>query len=243
MHGLILAAGRGSRMKHMTNDKPKSFNKFQNRRFIDIIIENFLENKINNINLIIGYKHKLFKSFKYKKIFNPQWASTSIFSSLYCANKILKRNTCLISYSDIIYKKNAIKLLKQQKGDIIILSNSNWKKTWNKRFKKPLQDIENFDYETKDKVKYLTKIGAKPKNISSIKGQFSGLFKISPSGWTKILRFIKKENINIKKLDITSFFSKFVKKHRYTIKVVDYKDMWFEVDTIKDLKILNYKKI
>ena len=47
----------------------------------------------------------------------------------------------------------------------------------------------------------------------------------------------------IKKLDITSFFSKFVKKHRYTIKVVDYKDMWFEVDTIKDLKILNYKKI
>ena len=71
------------------------------------------------------------------------WSSTSIFASLQCATKILKKNTCIISYADILYKQNAIKLLKQAKGDIVILNNTNWRKTWKKRFKTPLSDLES----------------------------------------------------------------------------------------------------
>ena len=44
--GIILAAGRGSRLKSLTNFKPKSFNKFKNKRYIDLIIDNFSLNKI-----------------------------------------------------------------------------------------------------------------------------------------------------------------------------------------------------
>ena len=45
------------------------------------------------------------------------------------------------------------------------------------RFKNPLDDLETFNFSKKD-IKYLTDIGGKPKSISSIKGQFAGLFKI-----------------------------------------------------------------
>ena len=242
MQGLILAAGRGSRLKQLTQKKPKSFNKYKDKRYIDIIINNFITNKIHKINIVVGYKKHFFQDIKCKKILNSRWQKTSIFFSLYCARKILSHNTCLVSYSDIIYKERALKILKRKKGDIVFLNNTNWKKTWKKRFKNPLRDLENFEYVKTKKGNFLTKIGGRPKSITSIKGQFSGLLKITPDGWKKVLGFIKKEKININKLDITSFFSKFVKKYQRVIKIVDYKDMWFEVDTVEDFKILNSKK-
>ena len=42
-------------------------------------------------------------------------------------NKLLKLDTCIISYADIIYDNEAIKLLMKTKGDIVILNNTNWK--------------------------------------------------------------------------------------------------------------------
>ena len=239
--GIVLAAGRGSRMKHLTDHKPKSFSRYKNKRLIDIIIDNFRVNKITKLNIVVGYKKSLFKSFKTKKIFNSKWSSTNIFSSLQCAKKILQKNTCIVSYADILYKQNAIKILKHVKGDIVILNNTNWKKTWKKRFQTPLSDLESFDYKTINKEKFLTKIGLRPKNMSSIKGQFAGLLKITPTGWKRIQNFIEEEKINTQKLDMTSFFSKFIKKNHFVVKIIDYKNMWFEVDTMNDLNILNSK--
>ena len=130
LQGIILAAGRGSRLGHLTEYKPKSFNKSGNKRYIDIIIDNFNNNNINKLNIIVGYKKNLFKNFPYKKILNQQWKSSNIFYSLSRANKILKLNTCIVSYADIIYDKVINQLLIKTKGDIVVLNNANWKKVW-----------------------------------------------------------------------------------------------------------------
>ena len=81
-------------------------------------------------------------------------------------------------------------------------------KVWKLRFKNPLEDLENFNY----RGKYLTKIGGKAKSMSAVKGQFAGLFKISPKGWKMILDFNKSNKVHTNNLDITTFFSKFLKK-------------------------------
>lgn len=236
IQGIILAAGRGSRLGHLTDKKPKPFNKSGKRRYIDIVIDNFIKNNIKKINIVVGYKKNLFKKFTHKKIYNIKWQSSNIFYSLSRAKKILKSNTCIISYADIIYDKEAIKLLIKERGDIVILNNTNWKKIWKLRFKNPLDDLENFNYSKINKGKYLTKIGGKPKSISSVKGQFAGLFKISPRGWKIISEFIKINKIDIINLDITSFFSELLKKNKKIIRVVNYKKSWFEIDTLRDFE-------
>ncbi len=69
-----------------------------------------------------------------------------------------------------------------------------------------------------------------------------GLFKITPNGWLKIKKYLRGQTIkNIKKTDMTNFFSGFITNSQNNIKVVPYKGFWFEVDTISDLKILNSK--
>jgi len=239
MQGIILAAGRGSRLKRYTKQIPKTFNKFKNNRFIDLIINNYEENNIKNINIVTGYKSNLFREFKYNKIFNSKWHLTNIFYSLFKEKKILEKSTCIISYSDIVFNKNAIKLLKNHKGEIIILNNVNWKKLWKRRFKNPLKDLETFKFIKTKKGNFLTEIGNKTRDYSLINGQFCGLFKITPKGWEKIINFINHIRLDITKIDITSFFSKFLKKNRRVVQIVNYHDEWYEIDTIKDLKILN----
>ena len=56
----------------------------------------------------------------------------------------MKLDTCIISYADIIYDKEAIKYVERTKGDIVVLNNTNWKKVWKLRFKNPLDDLETF---------------------------------------------------------------------------------------------------
>ena len=213
----------------------KKVKKFLTNQHIKVLEIQDLSKNIYTIDVL----EYLFKKFPQKKIFNNKWKSTNILYSLSRASKILKYNTCIVSYSDIIYDKEALKLLKKEKGEIVILNNKNWKKIWKLRFKNPLKDLENFNY----KGKYLTKIGGKVKKISSVKGQFAGLFKISPRGWEIISKFNKTHKIDINNLDITSFFSKFLEKNKKIIKVANYNKSWFEIDTLNDFRKYNiYKK-
>ena len=43
-NGIILAAGRGSRLKNLTDYKPKSFLKINQKKIIQYVIENFSKN-------------------------------------------------------------------------------------------------------------------------------------------------------------------------------------------------------
>lgn len=236
--GIILAAGRGSRLKKFTKKKPKSFHIYNNKKIIDIILENFKFNKIKNISIVIGYRRKIFKNYNYNKIVNLEWNKSNIFYSLYKAKKILRKCHTIISYADIIFDKDAIKKLKKQKGDLIILNYTNWRSNWKNRYKKPLKDLETFKFLKKNKINYLTEIGKKTNSYKNINGQFCGLFKISPRGWMKIEKFIKEKKINIKNIDMTSFLSKFIESNKKVAQVVNYSKEWFEVDTISDLKFL-----
>ena len=79
LQGIILAAGRGSRLGYLTDNKPKSFNKTGNKRYIDIIIDNFIKNKINKLNIVVGYKKIYLKIFLLKKIHNKNGNQVNIF--------------------------------------------------------------------------------------------------------------------------------------------------------------------
>ena len=103
--GIILAAGRGSRLKKKTDVLPKCLVKFKGYTLLERVIQNFIENEINEINVVAGYKQNKITLPGIKKIYNHKWNKSSIMTSLFCCNKILKKNKCIISYSDIIYKK------------------------------------------------------------------------------------------------------------------------------------------
>ena len=169
---VILVAGRGSRMGRLTKNKPKSFIKInKKKRLIDKVIENFESLGFKKITIITGYKSDQFNQFKkINKIKNDKWKTTNIFGSLNCADEILSKYQCIISYADILYDKKAIEILKKSKikRGIVILSFQFWKKYWQERFNKPLKDLETFKVDSKNQ---LLEIGDRTNSYKNIENE------------------------------------------------------------------------
>ena len=235
---IILAAGRGSRMGTLTKNKPKSFVKIdKDKRLIDKVIENFKNLGFNKIVIITGYKSNQFNQFKkIEKIKNNKWKTTNIFGSLICADKILSKYQCIISYADILYQKEAVEILtKSKKRGIVILSFKYWKRYWKERFNNPLADLETFKTNRKNQ---LVEIGNRTNSYKNINGQYMGVFKIDPHSWHKIKQHLFKDVKDLNKIDITALFQLIIKKNFCNIYVENYAKKWFEIDNVKDYKIL-----
>jgi len=240
---IILAAGRGSRMGVLTKNKPKSFIKInKTKRLIDKVIENFESMGFKKITLITGYQSYQFNQFKkINKIKNDKWKTTNIFGSLICADKILSKYQCIISYADIFYDKEAIEILQRSKikKGIVILSYKFWRKYWQERFNNPLEDLETFKVNNKNQ---LLGIGDRTNSYRNIQGQYMGIFKIDPFAWGKIKQHFFKDINNLNKIDITALFQLILKKNICKIYVENYKKKWFEIDNIKDYNLFKKSK-
>jgi hypothetical protein len=84
-------------------------------------------------------------------------------------------------------------------------------------------------------------LGTAIKSINTyknIKGQYMGVFKIDPNSWRKIKWHLFKDVKNLNKIDITALFQLIIKKKICKIYVKNYKKKWFEIDNIKDYKVL-----
>jgi bifunctional UDP-N-acetylglucosamine pyrophosphorylase/glucosamine-1-phosphate N-acetyltransferase len=61
MKALILAAGRGTRMRHLTDDRPKPLVEIGDRTFLDHVIESLGRAGINEIGIVVGYRKEKIK--------------------------------------------------------------------------------------------------------------------------------------------------------------------------------------
>ncbi len=238
MRAIILVAGRGSRLPKSLSKNPKSFLKIGNKIILDRLIEIFNEIGINKIALVTGFKKKKFSRFKLKTFNNKNWKVTNMVYSLNKADSWLKKYNCIISYGDILYEKDAVVNLIKSHEKICVSYDTNWKKLWKKRFKNPLDDAETFKINSRN---FITEIGKKTKNISSIKGQYMGLMKFNPSGWKGFKKCLKKDFKNkFNELYLTDVLQKLI-DNQFKIKAVKYSGLWSEVDNFKDYSII--KKI
>ena len=57
--GVILAAGRGTRMRNLTEAVPKPMVRVRGKPLLTHIIEGFLTAGINQVLIVVGYRRKL----------------------------------------------------------------------------------------------------------------------------------------------------------------------------------------
>lgn len=230
--GIILAAGRGSRMGINTTSKPKCLNRLHGKTLLDWQLINLKKSFVKSIVVVTGYRSNMIKG-DFDTIKNNNWADTNMVSSLFC---LKNQNTdCIISYSDIVYRSEHVDKLFKTKGDIVITADINWKKLWDLRFKNPLDDAETF--KTKNGI--LTEIGKKTKNINNIEAQYMGLLKLTKKGWDKMYEiydsFDKQKQNSI---DMTAMLNELL-SNKISIAVTYVNGGWCEADTYSD--ILKYE--
>jgi len=230
---IILAAGRGSRMGRETANKPKCFNRLAGKRLLDWQIKSLNAVNIHDILIVRGYKGEMFDGH-IKKVDNPKWQETNMVYSLFCANAF--NGNTIVSYSDIVYKKDHVEHLLNYKADIVITADCQWKDLWSIRFENPLDDAETFNYEGQ----VLKEIGEKADDINQIHAQYMGLIKITQIGWEVMHSFYNTLPQERKdRIDMTSFLNMLV-ANGVRVEIVFVNGGWCEVDEYSD--IIAYEK-
>jgi len=230
--GIILAAGRGSRLAPLTDTKPKCMVDVCEKPMLHWQIEAMVQSGINKIVVVGGYKHELLNG-NFIKLINKDWHETNMIHSLLLAEKYLNRDECIISYSDIVYKNDAIKkLLTANTNELSILYDINWEKLWKKRFSDPLSDAESFVH----KHGKIQDIGKPCKSLGEINGQYMGLLKIKPKAFKRFISWQKRDEIKFKNLDFTTLLNMYIDSGN-SLYGVPYNLPWCEVDSTSDLII------
>ena len=240
MRGIILAAGRGSRMKHLTSERPKCMVKLQGKPLIEWQLEALRAAGINDIAIVTGYRHELLSSYKLTKFHNARWTETNMVASLACADKWLRSEPAIVSYSDIFYESSAVTSLINCSAPLAITYDPNWLSIWEKRFEDPLSDAETFSLNSSNQI---IEIGNKPKTAEEVQGQYMGLLRITPEGWRQLVTVL--ENFSENKrggISMTMVLQNAIKHSKVKVTGVPYLGEWGEIDSQSDLEIFHSKK-
>lgn len=208
MKSIILAAGRGSRMGALTEDRPKCLVELDGCPLLDLQCAALVAGGAEEIAVVTGYLGECIAVRGLRCFTNPRWQQTNMVMSLHTAREWLQRETCIVSYSDIFYPAETIRRLVAAQGDIVISFDPDWLPIWQGRFADPLADAETF---RRDGAGRLVEIGGKASHVDQIEGQYMGLLRFTPSGWACVeeyLNGLRPEEQD--RLDMTGLLSRLI---------------------------------
>lgn len=231
---VILAAGRGSRLGHLTDVMPKCLTMVARRTLLDWMLGALREAGIERVLIVGGYRYDALESYRSPSVStmrNEHWADSNMLGTLRAAQAWLAAAPCLIAYSDIAVVSAHIASLRATAGDIVVANNTQWRALWAERFADPLHDAETFAVE----ASMLRKIGGRATEIGQIGGQFMGLVKTTPTGWAQLNTLMMNEPHLARTGDTTQLLARALQA-ALPIHVVDCAGGWIEIDSESDLR-------
>jgi choline kinase len=234
MKAIILAAGRGSRMGALTDDRPKGLTKLGGLTLIERAIQSLREGGCTSIGIATGYRAELVAPLGDHAFHNAAWAQTNMVMTLAAARDWLTAEPVIVSYSDIFYSAQTVAVLTRAAAPIAIAYDPHWLALWSDRFADPLSDAESFK---RDCDGYLTEIGHRPASVADVEGQYMGLIKMTPHGWAEIEAAMSKlTQDRLDRLDMTSLLSLLL-ANGVKVGTVAQCGQWGECDSAADLAL------
>ena len=230
---VILAAGRGSRMKDLTAERPKCLLTLAGKTLLEWQLAAIGKANFSRVIVVRGYKAHMLQG-PFETVENPRWAETNMVGTLMCAFPNLDASeTAIVAYADIVYRAEHLLALAKLDVDIALTYDTKWQELWQLRQGNPLTDAETFLQDGG----HLLEIGQKPSSLAQVQGQYMGLLQFSPKGRQCICDFIGSiAQDEVDKLDMTSLLQALLKRG-CDIRVSPVSGGWCECDTPKDIEL------
>ena len=185
MKAVILAAGIASRLRPLTNDRPKCLLEIGGKCLLQRSFDGLIQNGITEFVVVTGYLHEQIEAFLNNRyqgvaityIYNEQYASTNNIYSLWLARPEVEGKEMLLLDSDILFDPQIVaRLLASEHQDILALNNH------------PLGEEEmKIVPDGEGKVKEISKTCA----ISDATGESIGIERMSASYTTALYKELK----------------------------------------------------
>lgn len=232
MRAIILAAGRGSRMGELGNERPKCLVELGGKPLLDRQIAALRGGGAEAVAVVRGYRAEMLERPGLDYFRNPRWAETNMVQSLATATPWLTTASVIVSYADIFYRRELIRDLAATPGDIVITYDRQWRALWSRRFADPLADAETFRTGNSGR---LMEIGDKTTDIGDIVGQYMGLLKFTPRGWQAVEELLATLDAPTRdQLDMTGMLRRLLNRD-IAIETCGTEGQWGEIDNPSDL--------
>ena len=257
MKVIILAAGQGTRLRPLTDDRPKCMVEVNGKSIIErqLAVMHNCGIKDEDITIVAGYRgdvlQQKFQDTKMDIIINEDYETTNMVCSLMCARELMEsQDDILISYGDIIYEETVLRSILRSEDSASVIVDDGWYAYWSERCENPLDDAETLMFDAND---YLTEIGQKTTDISKVQSQYIGLMRFKSDGLISMLALAseakKRSNQGIalwrtirtyQKMYMTDLLQGLIDEGS-KLKVIHIDRGWFEIDDCDDLKLVEQK--
>ncbi|HTW89094.1 MAG TPA: phosphocholine cytidylyltransferase family protein [Candidatus Binataceae bacterium] len=235
MRAVILAAGRGSRMGRLGDDRPKCLVELAGKPLIERQIAALRRGGVEEIGVVRGYRAEMIDFPGLAHFANSRWAETNMVMSLVAAAAWLNSGPVIVSYADIFYRAELVRGLAGAPGPLVIGYDRAWRRLWARRFVDPLVDAETFRI---DGAGQLLEIGGKTTQIEDIEGQYIGLLKFTPAAWRAIEALLDTLDAPTRdRLDMTGLLRRLLAEKALPIGTFGTDGQWGEIDNPEDVAL------
>ena len=180
MRPVIIAAGRGSRLKNETDDIPKTLVEVMGRPMLEWILEAFESAglKRKDVVFVCGYRAEVIKARypEFTYVTNHDWQNNNILLSLLMAREYLGEGF-VSTYGDIVYEGAVVQKLVASTADIALGCDTAWRRRYVGRTQHPETDAEKLRAAGKRVVELSRTIPSEQAD-----GEFIGVMKLSQAG-------------------------------------------------------------
>ena len=236
---LILAAGQGTRLRPLTDSKPKCLVEFAGKPLLEHQAATLRACGVENIVVVNGYCGEQISDRGFATRTNPKFDSTNMVSTLFCAEDVMRdADDLLICYGDIVYEPRVLKPLLASDAAISVMVDNKWRQLWELRMDDPLSDAETMKIAEDGS---LLELGKKPTSYDDIQAQYMGLIKVRADHVQKLMDYYHGldraaiyDGKDFDNMYMTSFVQSIVHAG-WDVRVVRTDNGWLEIDSTDDL--------
>ena len=237
---IIVAAGHDKRIEPLNEDLPKCLLDVKGKTILERQIENIRNCGIDDIVIIKGYKQELIEFPDVKYYLNPVFESTGIVSSLFIAEEEMDCDFIFL-YSDIIFDKKLLEKLLNNKTDVCLVADLDWKERYKERVKRPKGEAELIEVKNENILRIGKQIDPKKAH-----GEFIGLALFSKRGsetlkrcYTGSLKKYKNKKFHESSSVDKAYFTDIIQEiidNGFQVNYLDVYGDWIEIDTFEDYR-------
>ena len=232
---VILAAGRGSRMGPLGDDRPKCLVELDGKPLIERQFAALRRGGVDEIGVVRGYRAEMIDLPSLSYFANERWAETNMVMSLAAAASWLRAGPVIVSYADIFYRHELVRGLALASGQLVVSYDRAWRRLWTRRFADPLADAETFRIDATGR---LLEIGGKTPRIEDIEGQYMGLLKFTPPAWSAVEALLSGLDSPVRdRLDVTGLLRRLLTGKELLIDTFGTDGQWGEIDNPDDVAL------
>lgn len=240
MKALILAAGQGTRLRPLTDDRPKCLVELAGKSLLERQATVLRRAGVQNLTVVSGYRADQIAARGFATRVNPRYATTNMVATLFSAADLMADGQdLLICYGDIVYEGRVLSSLLAVDAPVAVMIDRHWLRYWRLRLDDPLTDAETLKLGPGGRLREL---GKKPRDYSEIEGQYMGLIKVRADHVAKFKqvyasmdRTATYDGKDFDNMYMTSFIQYLIDL-AWDVRVAETDNGWLEVDSVSDLE-------